>query len=74
MFHIVRSHSESGGAFPRLYLWCGEQDRLIECNGRMHELLDSLGVEHIYEHSEGNHSWKWWDLHIQDALRYLLTY
>ena len=73
VFHIVRSHSESGGAFPRLYLWCGEQDRLIECNGRMHELLDSLGVEHIYEHSEGNHSWKWWDLHIQDALRYLLT-
>lgn len=72
LFKLVRCHSENDGLFPELYLWCGEHDRLMDCNGRMHELLDELGVEHRYEHSEGNHSWKWWDMHIQDALEYLL--
>ena len=53
-------------------MWCGEQDSLIKHNDRYHALLGELGVEHLYETSEGNHSWKWWDLHIQDALNYLL--
>lgn len=73
LFKLVRVHSANDGLFPEIYLWCGERDRLIECNDRMHELLSELGIDHLYEHSEGNHSWKWWDLHIQDALRYLLS-
>ena len=50
-----------------------EQDSLIKHNDRYHALLDELGVAHRYETSEGNHSWRWWDLHIQDALDYLLA-
>lgn len=58
--------------FPKMYIWCGESDGLLQANRRLHNLLEQLQVSHRYEESEGNHSWKWWDLHIQSAMDYLL--
>ena len=72
LFHLAKQNKEAGKPFPRIYLWCGEQDVLFDQNNRFHAHLDELGVEHLYETSEGDHSWKWWDLHIQDALKYHL--
>ena len=53
-------------------MWCGEQDVLIEDNARFDELLNKLDVEHVYRTSEGDHTWRWWDMHIQSALDHLL--
>ena len=72
IYAMAKRHREEGKPFPKLYMWCGEQDSLTEHNNRFDALLNELGVAHLYETSEGNHSWKWWDLHIQDALNYLL--
>ena len=72
IFRLARNNHKEGLPFPKLYFWCGQQDKLIHCNRDFHELMNELGVVHSFEESEGNHSWKWWDLHIQDALRYLL--
>lgn len=71
VFHLAKVAKESGEALPRLYLWCGTEDVLITINRNYHALLDELSISHKYEESEGNHSWKYWDLHIQDALAYL---
>lgn len=72
IYALTRKNKREGKAFPKLYLWCGTEDALIENNRSFHLLLESLDIKHCYEESEGNHSWKWWDLHIQDALRCLL--
>ena len=72
IFSQARKNHENGVAFPKLYMWCGTEDALIKVNREYHAMLNELGVEHGYEESEGDHSWPWWDLHIQDALRYLL--
>ena len=56
---------------PKIYLWCGESDPNYDPYERYHKLLNELNIEHLYEHAEGDHSWKWWDLHIQDAMKYL---
>ena len=72
VYYLVKRNAEQGIPFPKTYLWCGEQDPLLDANKRFHALLEEKGIDHRYEESEGNHSWKWWDLHIQDALRYLL--
>ncbi|MBO4973013.1 MAG: esterase family protein [Clostridia bacterium] len=72
VYYLTGKAAEEKITFPKMYLWCGLDDALIEGNRKYSALLDELGVEHVYEESEGNHSWKWWDLHIQDALRYLL--
>lgn len=70
--YLARECKKQGIEFPKMYLWCGTEDFLIEANRDYNKLLTELDVEHAYEESEGNHSWKWWDLHIQDALNYLL--
>lgn len=71
IFSLVEKVTKSGAQLPRLFLWCGTEDTLITANRNYHELLTKLNVEHRYEESAGNHNWKYWDEHIQDALRYL---
>lgn len=72
IFALAKQNRAAGKPFPKLFMWCGEQDGLLSQNDRFHALLQELDVAHHYAMSEGNHSWQWWDLHIQDALRYLL--
>lgn len=72
IYALARRNKEEGCTFPKLHLWCGTEDTLIEDNRRFHALLEELDVEHCYEESEGDHSWEWWDIHIRGALRFLL--
>ena len=64
--------AENKAPVPEIYMWCGEQDSLMGANERFAAKLDSLGIPYTFERSEGNHSWKWWDMHITDALDKLL--
>jgi len=74
IFALARKNREAGIAFPKMFIWCGESDSesLLGANRLFHEELSQLDVAHVYKESEGNHSWKWWDLHIQPALDFLL--
>ena len=72
IYALAEKNHEEKIPFPKMYLWCGESDSLLPANHRFRDLLNQLEIPHLYEESEGNHSWKWWDLHIQDALNYLL--
>lgn len=72
VFALATKNKETLVPFPKLYLWCGEDDFLLNANRKFKSHLDQLGVKHKYEESEGNHSWKWWDMHICDALNYFL--
>lgn len=73
LYAITRKAKKEGIIFPKMYLWCGTEDSWISVNRDYHMLLTELGIEHCYKESEGDHSWQWWDLHIRDALRFLLT-
>lgn len=57
---------------PRLFLWCGTEDDLIHSNRRLKAHLDALSLASTYSESEGDHSWHWWDLHIQRAISFFL--
>ena len=72
LFSLTEKTVKSGAVLPKLYFWCGTEDFLVNTNRAYRDLLDSLSVEYTYKESEGNHTWKWWDLHIQDALNCLL--
>lgn len=73
IFTMAKRHLEERKPFPKFYMWCGTQDSLRKDNDRFHALLDEHSVEHLYETANGDHSWKYWDIHIQDALNYLLA-
>ena len=69
LFHIATLAAEKEN-LPALYRWCGTEDFLLDSNRKLKAHLDTLGIAHTYEESQGNHGWGWWDLHIQDALRF----
>jgi S-formylglutathione hydrolase FrmB len=72
VFALAERYDATKHVFPKMYLWCGTEDALVKINRRFREHLDNLQIPNVYKESEGNHSWKWWDLHIQDALDFLL--
>ena len=72
LFALAAKNKEAGLPFPKLYMWCGESDSLLPINRAFSAHLTNLNIPHIYEESEGDHSWKWWDIHMQDALRQTL--
>ena len=72
LFALTRRNHREGLPFPRLYLWCGTEDSLLPVNRAYRDLLTDLEIPHTYAESEGDHSWPWWDLHIRDALSFLL--
>lgn len=68
--HDLFALAESGKAFPTLYLWCGTEDSLIDVNRDFSAHLSNLNIPHIFQTSQGDHSWKWWDMHLENALCY----
>ena len=72
IFALSQQNYDKNIPFPKLYTWCGKEDALLGANRNFDSLLTNMGIEHLYEESEGDHSWRWWDLHIQSALKYLL--
>ena len=70
LFYKAKLNAENGVEMPKIKMWCGTEDSLLQCNRNYHALLENLGIEHEYSESEGDHSWKWWDLHIRDGLEY----
>ena len=72
VYALAKSNAHEGKPFPKLYMWCGDDDYLLENNIRFDALLTELGIDHRYDQSEGDHSWQWWDMHIQDGISYLL--
>jgi S-formylglutathione hydrolase FrmB len=55
---------------PAIRIDCGTEDFLIEENRAFHAHLERLGVPHQYEEFPGAHEWGYWDVHVQEALRF----
>jgi S-formylglutathione hydrolase FrmB len=55
---------------PKLRIDCGADDFLIDANRRFHQFLTQQRIEHDYEEFPGEHNWDYWDLHVQEALRF----
>lgn len=72
LFALASRLAEKNELIPNIYMWCGTEDALLNVNNKFHDLLNSLGITHTYETSEGDHSWRWWDLHIQSGLEKIL--
>ena len=73
LFALAAKAKSEKKEFPKLYMWCGTEDELLPINLLFDQHLTDLGIAHKFETSEGDHSWKWWDLHIQSALDWILN-
>lgn len=55
---------------PAIRFDCGAEDGLIEDNRAFHRHLSRLGIRHEYAEFPGAHDWGYWDVHIQEALKF----
>ena len=71
-YAIARELRESGKPMPELFQWCGTEDSLYGENIKMRDFLREQGYSLTYSESAGNHSWPYWDEHIQDVLHWIM--
>ncbi len=71
LFHLAELRVNEGGKLPKLYMWCGSEDFLVEYNHKMHDHLTAIGYPHVYSECPGDHSWGHWDREIENILCYI---
>ncbi len=73
VFHLAREAAKSGVKLPAMYMWCGNEDFIKASSDKMEEVLIETGIEHLFERSEGDHSWGWWDKYILRGIEYTMS-
>lgn len=68
LFHLAAQTAR--GKLPAIRFDCGTGDGLLEENRAFHKHLTELGIPHQYEEFPGEHNWAYWDVHIQEALKF----
>ncbi|SEF75947.1 S-formylglutathione hydrolase FrmB [Eubacterium ruminantium] len=61
---LVKKLKAEGKKLPEIFMCCGTEDFLLENNREFHRFLETEGVEHIYEESEGNHDMVFWSKYV----------
>ncbi len=59
------------GSIPKIYMACGTEDFVYECNQIMHNSLNEYRINHTYITEPGNHDWDFWDRHIEQFINWL---
>ena len=72
LFALAQKNKDNNAVFPKLYMWCGTEDFLLDMNNAFDQHLSKLEIPHEFRTSEGNHRWAYWDPHIEKALQWLL--
>lgn len=73
LLHLSAKLAEKGGELPRLYQCCGTEDGLYENNITFKKHIEQLPFDYCYDEAPGSHEWGFWDTHIQNALKWMLT-
>ncbi len=55
---------------PRIYLDCGDRDKLRKAVDRLHETFDECGIKHTYEVPPGGHDKTYWEPRMSHYLAF----
>lgn len=66
VFKMAEDVKRSGALTPKIWMWCGHDDFLIDCNRRMSSHLSALGYDVTYSETDGSHGWVHWNRHIEE--------
>lgn len=74
LFELARRNLEKKpSALPGIYHVCGDQDFLLDIAREMRDWFEKNGKQYDYSYREGpgGHEWDFWDVWIQDFLKWL---
>lgn len=69
LYSLIDRIIEEGKEIPELYLYCGEEDRLMDYNLRFKEYLEKMNIPHIFVKDEGSHEFKYWNKQMEYYFR-----
>ena len=56
-------------SFPRLYMYCGEEDELYSQNAAFYKTAKRRGMNVAFSHWKGAHDWNFWDEAAKRAVK-----
>jgi S-formylglutathione hydrolase FrmB len=65
----LQQSREAGESTPVISFDCGTEDGLLDSNLKLHQHMETIGLEHHWSTHPGAHTWDYWDLHVQTALK-----
>ncbi|MGZ9583395.1 alpha/beta hydrolase [Paenibacillus marinisediminis] len=71
LLHLLQTCDKAEGPKPKLYQCCGTEDFLYAENQDFLEAVRDTSIEHEYHEGPGDHTWEYWDEHIQHVLKWL---
>ena len=74
VFALATRAEKSGKPTPKIWMWCGHDDFLIDCNRRMSKHLYDLGYDVTYSETEGSHGWVHWNKQIENMFDFINSY
>ena len=66
LFHLAKTCK----SLPALRFDCGVDDFLLNSNRAFDEFLKAEGIPYEYQEFPGDHSWSYWDEHVQEAIAF----
>jgi len=71
ILYLVNYIPEEQKKAVRIYLDCGDDDRLYKGNALLHIALRDLSIPHEYRVRNGGHEWQYWRTGLPDALHFI---
>jgi hypothetical protein len=68
VFALAEKRKAEGVELPRITMWCGESDFILDQSRRMYKHLSDLGYNVSYAESAGSHCWDSWDPALENFL------
>ena len=69
VFELATALVESSVGAPEIMFDCGVDDELLPHNRNLDAHMTTLGLPHSYAEHPGDHTWDYWNEHVQSALR-----
>lgn len=61
VFALAEQCKNEGAPLPKIHMWCGESDFILDHSRRMYAHLNKLGYDVSYTETPGSHCWDSWD-------------
>jgi S-formylglutathione hydrolase FrmB len=71
LFYLAEQLVRNDLPRPKIYQCCGTEDFLYQDNLKFKQHLERLQIDFTYNEAPGIHSWDFWDIHIQNVLKWL---
>ena len=74
VFALAEKTMKENKPTPKIWMWCGHDDFLIDCNRKMAAHLESLKYDVKYTETDGAHGWIYWNRHLNEMFDFIDEY